>query len=169
LDFLNKMKKLIRLATNLLDELGDVIAAIDAELFAHPIALLSNATIGQHTRHIIEFFQCLQQQADSNVINYSLRERNPRIEENKGAALAAIEALTRNLVHLESVSELVLETDEEGIALINTNVERELFYNVEHAIHHMAIIKIGLKVIAPELKLKKSFGVASSTLRKQQP
>ncbi len=83
------MKPLIQNATSLLDELGDAITLVDAELFADPIAILSNATIGQHTRHVIEFFQCLQEQADSRVINYSLRKRNPLIEENKGAALAA--------------------------------------------------------------------------------
>ncbi len=168
MDIIKKMKKLIQNATSLLDELGDVITAVDAGLFAHPIALLSNATIGQHTRHIIEFFQCLQEQADSKVINYSLRKRNPHIEENKQAALAAIEALITDLTHLGSISDLVLETDDEGITSIKTNVERELFYNIEHALHHMAIIRIGLNVVSPHIKLQKGFGVAPSTLRARQ-
>ncbi len=162
------MKGLIQTATILLDELGEALSAVDAGSYAQPITLLSDATIGQHTRHIIEFFQCLQEQVDSSVINYALRKRDPRIEENKQAAIEAIEALINNLAHLRPTSELVLETAEAGINPIKTNVERELFYNIEHAIHHMAILRIGLQVIAPHIKLKKHFGVAPSTLQIQR-
>ncbi len=161
------MEELKQNAASLLDQLSSVISTVDAGLYAQPIVLLSNATIGQHTRHIIEFFQCLQEQVGSKVINYTLRKRDSLIEENKEAAIDAMNTLINNLSQLESSADLVLEIDEEQNVLIKTNVERELFYNFEHAIHHMAIIKIGLKVVAPHLKLSNSFGVAPSTLRKR--
>ena len=162
------MKTIIQNAASLLEELDEAITNLDVDLYTHPIPLLSNATIGQHTRHVIEFFQCLQEQARSKVVNYTLRKRDLRIEENKRAAIEAIETLIKNLANLESISDLVLETGEEGIAPIKTNMERELFYNIEHAIHHMAIIRISLKVVAPQIALRKSFGVAPSTLRTQR-
>ena len=51
-----------------------------------------------------------------------------------------------------------------------SNLDRELVYNIEHAIHHMALIKIGIKEVAPQLQLPEGFGVANSTIRhkKQQ-
>ena len=54
---------------------------------------------------------------------------------------------------------------------IRSNYHRELAYNVEHAIHHMALIKIGVKENAPYVQLPDDFGIASSTIRykKQQP
>ena len=53
---------------------------------------------------------------------------------------------------------------------VASNFERELVYNIEHAIHHMALIKIGIKEVAPQLQLPEGFGVANSTIRhkKQQ-
>jgi hypothetical protein len=48
---------------------------------------------------------------------------------------------------------------------INTSLERELVYNVEHAIHHMAIIRIAIEREFPSIKLDKHFGIAFSTIR----
>jgi hypothetical protein len=38
-------------------------------------------------------------------------------------------------------------------------------YNVEHAIHHMALIKVGLKEVCPAVKIPADFGVAVSTVK----
>jgi hypothetical protein len=44
---------------------------------------------------------------------------------------------------------------------------RELVYNIEHVVHHMALVKIGLKELLPDLDLPDDFGVAVSTIRYQ--
>jgi hypothetical protein len=49
-----------------------------------------------------------------------------------------------------------------------SNIERELMYNIEHTIHHLAIIKIGLNAVAPQIALSEHFGVAPSTIRHKQ-
>jgi len=51
------------------------------------------------------------------------------------------------------------------LSRIKTNALRELAYNIEHAIHHMAIIKIGINEVSPYILLPSAFGVASSTIR----
>ncbi|MDG2312138.1 MAG: hypothetical protein P8L64_07110, partial [Flavobacteriales bacterium] len=48
---------------------------------------------------------------------------------------------------------------------IDTTVERELAYCLDHAIHHLAIIKISLIESRIDLKMESNLGVASSTLR----
>ena len=48
--------------------------------------------------------------------------------------------------------------------MVESTLERELVYNIEHAVHHMAMIKIGLRQIAPEILIDKNFGVAQSTV-----
>ncbi|MGY8901828.1 MAG: hypothetical protein ACKVI1_04480, partial [Flavobacteriales bacterium] len=48
---------------------------------------------------------------------------------------------------------------------IDTTVERELVYCMDHAIHHLAIIKISLIESGVDLKMEADLGVASSTLR----
>jgi hypothetical protein len=51
---------------------------------------------------------------------------------------------------------------------LETNYFRELLYNLEHSIHHQALIKVALYRL-PHIKISDSFGIAPSTLeyRKQ--
>ena len=68
--------------------------------------------------------------------------------------------------------EVILEvsyakTDTESVK-IKSSLERELAYNIEHAIHHMAIIKIAIQTVFPNVKLAENFGVAYSTVRYQK-
>ena len=64
---------------------------------------------------------------------------------------------------------ILLETsyaeDQNDIQKVSSNYERELCYNIEHAVHHMAIFRIGLEEIADYVHIPKGFGVAVSTLR----
>jgi hypothetical protein len=48
---------------------------------------------------------------------------------------------------------------------MDTNYFRELTYNIEHAVHHMAIIKIGIREVANYVTLPADFGIAASTIR----
>ncbi|MBK7681685.1 MAG: hypothetical protein IPJ26_04015 [Bacteroidetes bacterium] len=51
---------------------------------------------------------------------------------------------------------------------VNSTYKRELAYNIEHAIHHMAIIKIAIENAYSDIVLDKAFGVAPSTIRFQR-
>jgi hypothetical protein len=55
--------------------------------------------------------------------------------------------------------------DNDAFETINTNYQRELVYNIEHAVHHMAIMKIGIKEVAAYINLPADFGIAISTIR----
>ena len=48
---------------------------------------------------------------------------------------------------------------------LDTSLQRELVYNIEHAIHHMAIIRIAIEQDFPSIKLDKNFGIAYSTIK----
>ena len=58
----------------------------DAE-YTQPCKSLFNATIGQHVRHIIELFLCLQEGYETGVINYEKRKRDYKIETEKNFAI----------------------------------------------------------------------------------
>ena len=47
---------------------------------------------------------------------------------------------------------------------IETNYYREVAYNLEHTIHHMALIRVGITEIS-NIQLPDDFGVASSTVK----
>jgi hypothetical protein len=46
-----------------------------------------------------------------------------------------------------------------------TNFYREIMYNIEHAVHHQALIRIGIHALQPEISLPRAFGVADSTIQ----
>jgi hypothetical protein len=153
-------------------QLDTVIKNIKEEDFSRDIPTLNNSTIGQHIRHTLEFFTCLINNYQLGVINYDKRDHDKVIEKDPEIALAVIMDIISFLdAHKEDIP-LSLEANyclsDNLITVIKTNLFRELAYNIEHAIHHMAIIKIGIQEIAPYIKIPSHFGVAVSTIKFQQ-
>jgi len=147
---------------------------IDPQVYAMPLELLFGASIGQHTRHFIEFYQCLLDQLVSadRAVNYALRARDLRIEEDPEFASHQIDGICARLLTINGNMSCTLVCNEHleehsGIT-VPSNLEREVIYNIEHTIHHLAIIKIGLYAIAPRIALPAHFGVAPSTIQHKQ-
>ena len=143
------------------------LSALNPDEYQQSIRLLSNSTIGQHTRHFIEFYQCLLTQVKTGIINYDLRGRDKQIEVNPTFALGIVNEIIYELPKLNLNQTLILQTDFNRYAKVNTNIEREILYNLEHCIHHLAIVKIGLKIIKPNFQLPENFGIAASTVKFQ--
>jgi uncharacterized damage-inducible protein DinB len=161
--------KLSIACSEILNQLQSTVEQIREEDFSKPSATLSNATIGQHLRHTLEFFICLEKGFETGIINYDNREHDKLIETDKFLALASIarirEFISSQVTDRSLKLEVGYEAHSEECVTIFTNYFRELTYNIEHAIHHMAIMKIGVREIAPYLTLAENFGVAVSTVR----
>ncbi len=48
---------------------------------------------------------------------------------------------------------------------IPTNFYREMVYNIEHCIHHQALIKVALNEMEANHLINKNFGIAPSTIQ----
>lgn len=151
---------------HIIGQLSTTISSLNTSLYSQPCLNLSNATIGQHTRHIIEMFQCLLAGYDNGRINYENRSRDKNIEQDPAFANQLLQQLYSDLN--KANKPLLLEAnfqDESDDSLsLDTNFYREVAYNIEHAIHHMALIKVGLLEIS-DLALPAGFGIAPSTLK----
>ena len=161
------------LASNLLDDAYYYLDNMSSEDYQSEQEILSGASIGQHTRHFIEFFQCLLAQinGENAVVNYAQRKRNPSIENQVEEAATAIKEIKADLLKLQGNKSCWLDCSdfqEEDTFLVKSNLERELIYNIEHTIHHLAIIKIGIKSLRLPFELPTHFGVAPSTLNYQK-
>lgn len=149
---------------------GELIASLSNALqfcsdgqYTMPLPLLSGSTIGEHTRHIIGFFQCLHQGIAIGEVDYAKRERNHLLETDKDYALSAFRQLHQSLPLGETDCKLKSGPGRGMQPLqVRSGYYRELVYTIEHAIHHMAIIKIGLKSL--QVTVDSDFGVAPSTL-----
>lgn len=149
---------------NMFQQLADVLQQLTTEQYVQPSLQLSNATIGQHVRHLIELFLCLEKGYKTGVVNYDKRKRDHRIETDKLFAGALLEEIWQNQTKPDKLLLLEIsfrEPDERFV--LNTNYYRELVYNVEHTVHHMALIRVGVNEVS-EIFLPAEFGVASSTL-----
>ena len=137
----------------------------DAE-YTKPSKILFNATIGQHTRHIIELFLCLEKGYTGGVVNYEKRKRDHRIETDRKLAIQLLKDIYHRIERPNI--DIVLETEdyEDTITTVSipTNYYREIAYNLEHTIHHMALIRVGINEVS-SVELPEEFGVAFSTIK----
>ncbi len=163
------MNQLQIACTTIFDQLDRVISQVSDDDFCRPSIALSHATVGQHLRHTVEFFACLERGYRPAVVNYDKREHDKRIEQDKELALSELRRISGFIkVHDEDRKlrlEVGYERDQEDVITIESNYWRELVYNIEHAVHHMAIMKIGLREVAPYIEIPADFGVAVSTIR----
>lgn len=154
---------------DILNQLENISKQIQAEDYCRPSFLLSGSTIGQHLRHTLEFFLCLEKGFQEGIINYDNRDHDKRIETDKSLAISTINRIRHFIASHQSDKSLKLEIGyeqhSEKCYEVQTNYYRELTYNIEHAVHHMAIIKIGVREIASYVVLPDHFGVAVSTIR----
>lgn len=142
-----------------LEQLQEALSALTDHQYACPVASLSDATIGQHVRHVIEFFQELNKGYECGVVNYDQRKRDHLIETGRQRAIQALQTI--DLVHPDK--ELWLVSNDHSVR-VRTNYHRELLYNLEHLVHHMALLRIGIEAVST-IRLPGSFGVAASTLK----
>jgi len=150
-----------------LEEIKSLLKQLPSELYVKPKEILSQSTVGQHFRHILEFYVCLQNGIYKQTVCYDERKRDTLIETNMDYATGIIENLQLFLEKITTDSPLTLNanyavTADEELQL-KTSIYRELAYALDHTIHHLAIIKIAL--IEEKIELDTNFGVALSTIR----
>lgn len=150
-----------------LDELIYLLDQLSDQDYSKSCQALSNATIGEHTRHILEMFQCLEQSYDSGILNYDNRQRNKQIQTETEFAKKCIIQIKKELKSENKI--IYLEQFIDGLSMrIQSNYYRELLYNLEHCVHHQALIKVAVLQFE-NIIIDENFGVARSTIeyRKQ--
>jgi len=145
-----------------LDDLKDLLHQLSDKDYASQITYLGNSSVGENTLHIIELFQCLLTSYDNNILNYDNRERNKRIEVDTHFAIESINAII-NSIEKENKTITLEQLISGNYILIQTNYYREVVYNLEHCIHHQALIKVAVYQLE-NITVKENFGVAPSTI-----
>lgn len=153
---------------NIFNQLSTTLELLSKEEYTIPCKRLFGATIGQHVRHIIELFQCLENGYEKNIVNYENRKRDQIIETDKAFACSLLPSIYTNLQ--KPNKDLLLQTSydlsTETIS-ISTNFFREIAYNLEHTIHHMALIRVGINEVS-NIEIPNEFGVATATIKYRQ-
>jgi len=151
---------------NVFVQLSESIQQLSDEQYKQPSNILFNATIGQHVRHIIELFICLNQGYETGLVNYEKRKRDYRIETERELAIELLHSIYTAINKPDKNIMLEVSYDEHSndTIVIHTNYYREIAYNLEHTVHHMALVRVGINEVAT-IELPAEFGVASSTIK----
>ena len=160
--------QLQQISIEILRQLIGVSEQLEDEEFRQPLDILSKNSIGKHIRHIIEFYDLMMVGNTSGAVDYDKRCHDKVLEENRVMAIEKMNSL---------VQEINSTTEDRPIAMtvnysldnydpveIKSTLYRELQFNVEHAVHHMAIIKIAFLNSFPHIDIPASFGIAHSTI-----
>lgn len=148
---------------SVLKDLLEVLTQLSDEQYATPFAQLSGASIGAHVRHILELFVCLENQYQNGEINYELRARELSLQTHPKQAIELIKSLG-TLLDKPDKNLTLYQSFDQGILKIQTNYQRELAYNLEHCVHHQALIRVAL-LSMPQVIYNHHFGVARSTMQ----
>lgn len=144
-----------------LDELRDFLPQLSPDQYAEVSPYFGNASIGQHVRHILELFECLLDQYPSGQINYDLRKRDLSLELDPNLAEKKIKVLQIRFFGRDK-NLLLFQGQNSACKAIKTTYYRELLYNLEHCVHHQAMIRVACMAL-PSVFLPETFGVAKST------
>jgi len=152
-----------------LTQLSNVLLQFSEAQFTQPLNIYNGSTIGMHVRHVVEFYECLLNSLNTGEVNYDLRKRNQLLECIPKACVNSIAEILDKIAAVTNDITLKLSANyststEEPITL-TTTFFRELLYNIEHTVHHLAIIKMGISELGNAVVYNENFGVAASTIR----
>ena len=150
----------------LLLQTEELLAQLSDDDLAAPRGLLFGSSIGQHLRHIIEYYGLLLSQHPPGVTNYDKRQRDRRIETDVAHARDSIGRCVGLMSMLRADGPLVLESElpgDDAAVRQNTSLLRELTYVADHCVHHLAMVRIIVEQDLPHVCFPEELGVAAAT------
>ncbi len=149
----------------------ELIQALDDQLFGEGAPGAERDGVGRQFRHVIDFYRCFLAGLDAGTVDYTTRQRDPRVERDRTFAVQALESLVERFrddrISVDRALRVRLERVERpeapGDAWGESSVARELGFLLSHTVHHYALIKWILR--AQDFRVPEGFGVAPSTLK----
>lgn len=142
-----------------------LLCSISDSAYTQPVQQVFQSTVGTHIRHNLDHYDCFLKGLESGCIDYTARQRNTRLEQDRSYAIAEISSLRERLKSLPEtldMANLLVERDI-GPGQAGLSVRRELEFLLSHTTHHYAIVAIICQLQG--LSVGDEFGVAPSTLR----
>lgn len=160
------MKHLVEYNVSVLRKIDGILHQMSNEELSRSIPLLFGSSIGQHMRHILEFYECLLTNEENGSFSYDRRQRNALIGTEVVAARACAVRSISLLEELTADRMLMMESELPEPApwsTQSTTLKRELAYLADHGVHHLAMIRIALEQHLPHVRVPENMGVAAST------
>lgn len=152
---------------DIVQQINDLLAQLEPHQYRNQLPEFDGNSLGQHFRHILEFFQCLEQGIPAGLVDYASRKRNLLYEDNPALAAQAFQDFTETLHEYGDDVALTIKGEFGGAdrPVYQSSFGRELLFVYDHAIHHLAIIRIGISCHYPDIRKDKDLGVSPSTIK----
>lgn len=150
--------------TSELERAADMIAIVDDVNYRRQAK--GSGSVGAQFRHNLDFISAFLKGVEIGRIDYGKRERDLRIENDRGAAIAQIDVLKGMIEKLEKrsmLNSISVRSEIESNLWFPSSVLRELEFIHSHTVHHHALI--AEKLLGFGIRVEKDFGVAPSTLQ----
>lgn len=152
-----------------ISDITSILHQMSSAEYSQELLLLNGSSIGKHLRHVVEFYEALLKAQKTQKICYDRRERKIILEENISYTLNFLNELSKKFGLLTQDTPLTMQAKYgEEIYETKTSLYREIIYNIEHTVHHLAIIRIALMACFPNVQIPENFGYAASTIQFQE-
>jgi hypothetical protein len=141
----------------------DLIESLDD--FTYRRSVNGTGSVGGHFRHNLDFVSSFLNGIEEGRIDYNARERDIRVETDRGYAAGRLAFAMRRMGALieETVERLVyVRSAVEPTAWLPSSIGREIEFINSHTVHHHALI--AEKLAGFGIAVTANFGVARSTL-----
>ena len=157
---------------DLVRQIDTLIQRIPDAQYQQALTVFNGSSLGQHFRHILNFYECVVQGGQGERIDYARRQRDPRIETETAYARTAYATMLQGMDTLDEGQAIDVVGDFHAQAnerpALPSSIGRELMYAFDHAVHHLALIRIGLAELGLTEADDHQLGVAPSTVRHRQ-
>lgn len=164
--------QLIHTSTKNLEALSDLVALTNYSVLTQHTEILFGSSIGMHIRHILEFYTCLLDQENNGIVCYDKRKRNLLLEQSPEFIQETIARIIDSIGQIREdklcTLQMSFSTDSEDMETFESTLYRELVSCFEHMVHHLATIKIALRISDPTVVIPENLGVACSTIRQKK-
>jgi len=156
----------------IIDQIKILLEQISDDAYAQSLDIFDGSTVGKHVRHIYDFYYSVIRTEGTGELDYANRDRDPNIETYTASAISKFKALESQIEVLDEskIIDVVTEFDTDNSTLrqrVKSSTGRELMYAYDHAVHHLAIVKMGVRSAFPAIKINAEMGIAPSTLKHQ--
>ncbi len=144
-------------ASDLIGTLDDTIYTIGSE---------RSGNIGAHIRHNFDFANNFISGLADGRMDYSIRERDLRLEQDRHFAIKRLDELIDRLRHIPSeqiASPIIVRSEINAALWYPSSGGRELEFLNSHTVHHHAMI--AEKLTAQGIEPPAGFGISRSTLK----
>jgi uncharacterized damage-inducible protein DinB len=151
-----------------LAELEAFLRSLPEAFYAEEVPALG-ASIGGHTRHLLEHYLILRRSAPGGAVHFEARARDQRLAMDRAAALQTLAQVQAWLdsgcegLSLDQPMAARTSTDgrlEDGVVCQST-LRRELIYAFLHDVHHQALIAVAGRLLG--LPVPPQLGKAPAT------